>query len=310
MPSNILFTFKANKVNFLTFALVGGLLLAAFLIYQQRKNADDLLLAWPLILQVTAVISFFAGIFNYWRYLKISEAPVSTIAAAAQGYIEVNGKANCEEALKTPYQNIPCVWYRAWVFANRQDVQCGNFITNTRLLNYQESALPFLLRDATGVCTVNPRGAEIIHLEKRTFYKNDHRYVEEFLPSNQALYVLGYLDTRHEITDAAAIHRDTGVLLSAWKANPTKLLQRFDINRDGTIDINEWEQARAEARREVTLQHTTRLHTQGFTLRKLSARYLFIISALSPQLLRSQYLRFSLVHLAVLFGLLATYFYR
>lgn len=310
MPAHFLFTFKANKVNFLTFALVGGLLLAALYTYHERHNADDWAHVWALILQVTAVISFFAAIFNYWRYLKISEAPVSTIAAAAQGYIEVTGKANCEKALKTPYQNIPCVWYRAWVFANRQEMQRGNQIANTRLLDYSESALPFQLTDATGVCTINPKGAEIIHLEKRTFYKNDHRYVEEFLPSNQTLYVLGYLDSRHEFTDAAAIHRDTGVLLSAWKANPKKLHQRFDFNRDGTIDINEWELARAEARREVTSQHTARLHTEGFALKKSGAQHLFIISALSPQLLRSQYLHFSLVHLAILFGLLSTYFYR
>lgn len=309
MPANIVFTFKANKVNFLTFALVGGLLLAAFLLYRERSSQDDWAYVWPHILQVTALISFFAGIFNYWRYLKISEAPISTIAAAAQGYIEVTGKANCDTPLKTPYQNISCVWYRAWVYANRADRQRGNHIANTRLLDYSESALPFKLADATGVCTVNPKGAEVIHLEKRTFYKNDHRYVEEFLPSNQALYVLGYLDSRRELNDAAAIHRDTGVLLSAWKADRKTLLNRFDINHDGTIDIDEWEQARAEARQEVALNHA-RLHSDGFTLQKTSARHLFIISALSPQLLRSQYLSFSLLHLAVLLSLLGVYFLR
>ncbi len=58
MPANIVFTFKANKVNFLTFALVGGLLLAAFLLYRERSSQDDWALVWPHILQVTAVISF------------------------------------------------------------------------------------------------------------------------------------------------------------------------------------------------------------------------------------------------------------
>lgn len=121
--------------------------------------------------------------------------------------------------------------------------------------------------------------------------------------------MLGYLDSRRELNDAAAIHRDTGVLLSAWKADRKTLLNRFDINHDGTIDIDEWEQARAEARQEVALNHA-RLHSDGFTLQKTSARHLFIISALSPQLLRSQYLSFSLLHLAVLLSLLGVYFLR
>lgn len=310
MPAPLFFRFKANKVNFLTFALVGGLLLAAFLMYRERSIADNWAAVWFCILQVTAVISFCAGIFNYWRYLKISEAPVSTIAAAAQGYIEVMGQATCATPLKTPYQNLPCVWYRAWVYANRHDRKQGNHLSNIRLLEYSESALPFQLSDGTGVCTVNPKGAEVIHLEKRTFYQNDHRYVEEYLPSHQPLYVLGYLDSRRNIPDAAAIHRDTGALLSAWKANRHQLLQRFDFNRDGTIDLDEWEAAREEARQEVTRQHQTTLNRQDFTLQKPSARHLFIISALSPRLLRRQYLSFTCLHGAILLSLLGVYWLR
>ena len=55
--------------------------------------------------------SFFASIFNCWRLLKITEAPISSIAAAAQGYVELFGKASTDMLLKTSYQDIPCVWY-------------------------------------------------------------------------------------------------------------------------------------------------------------------------------------------------------
>ena len=40
-------------------------------------------------------------------------------------------------------------------------------------------------------------------------------------------------------------------LLHAWKKDPAALLARFDSNHDGTISREEWEQARAAARRQV-----------------------------------------------------------
>ena len=68
---------------------------------------------WQLILSFAMLISLFAFAFNYWRLLKVTEAPISSIAAAAQGYIEVHGTASTLKPLKTPFHSTPCVWYRA-----------------------------------------------------------------------------------------------------------------------------------------------------------------------------------------------------
>ncbi|MBC7696763.1 MAG: hypothetical protein H7Z70_00195 [Bacteroidia bacterium] len=267
--------------------------------------------AWQLILSFAMLVSVFALAFNYWRLLKITEAPISAIASAAQGYIELHGLASTTKLLKTPFHGIPCVWYRAWVYADRQEVagsnKAANKISNTRLLEYVESDQSFQLRDSSGSCTVNPKGAEIIYSEKLTHHKNEHRYVEEYLPAGKRLYVLGYLDTLHEYNTIEAIERDISALLVSWKTNPIKLLLRFDHDRNGQIDMDEWEKARAEARHEVEVNHQMRAHNEMYTLAKPVKGQLFLISALSPQALRSRYEYWSWVHLGTLVLLLLAY---
>lgn len=295
--------FKGHTVNFVTLAVVGGLFYAAYLTHLTPKPKDHQI--WSLMLSVAIALSFFAALFNYWRLLKITEAPLSTIAAAAQGYIELQGSATTAKPLKTPFQGIPCVWYRAWVYANRHDD--SNRVLDNTLLEYVESDQIFQLQDGSGTCMVNPKGAEVIHMEKRTRNKNNHRYVEEYLPAGKPLYVLGHLDTRYQFNTTEAVNRDIGKLLATWKANPVKLLQRFDVSRSGEIDMQEWELARAAARREVEMHHQMRAHTEMYTIAKPANGQLFLISALSPQALRDQYQCWSILHLLLLASILTVY---
>lgn len=289
-----------RSVNIATLVIIAAILFWAYAIH--IKPTDNQTWAW--LLPIGICFSLFATLFNYWRLLKITEAPTSTIAAAAQGYIELSGMASTSKPFKTPYQGIPCVWYRAWVYANRLNEDGKR---ETQLLEYTESDHIFQLRDDSGSCQVNPKGAEIIYVEKRTSFKNDHRYVEEYLPVSKPLYLLGYLDTRHNFGLEEAIKRDTGTMLSAWKTNPVKMLMRFDLNRDGKVDMQEWELARAEARSEVERQHLMKAHHGSFTLAKPADGKLYLISALSPQILRNRYQYWSLAHLVLFVVLLIAY---
>lgn len=288
---------KTNSVNLLALGAIGGFLIAAFFM---RNNAS-VNQTWPTLLLASIAVSIFAGIFNYWKLLKISEAPISTIAAAAQGYIELQGVASCDKPLKTPYHGIPCVWYRAYVFANREGADDDSIdITNNRLLDYSESQLIFTLTDKTGQCRVNPSSAEVIHFEARTWRKNDHRYMEEYLPTGKPLYVLGQLDTRDDVLDDEMIKKLLGKKLAGWKANKQQLLNRFDQNRNGQIDLDEWETARQEAHECLLAEHALQAHTGSFTLKKPADKHLFLISALSPQQLRDSYKNWVVGHLCML----------
>ena len=288
-------------MNALTLFTISGLFLAAFFM-RNHLNSDAIRRTFLL---TGSALNLFAGLFNYWRLLKISEAPISTIAAAAQGYIELQGVASCIKPLTTPYHGIPCVWYRAWVYANTDDDDETIDLFGTRLLNYSESELVFTLTDSTGHCNVNPKGAEVVHFKARTWRKNDHRYVEEYLPAGKQLYVLGQLDTRHDVLDDAAINLKLGKKLALLKANKQQLLYRYDHNRDGEIDLNEWEKARQEARQCVAAEHAMRRGTGSFTLKMPTDNQLFLISAQSPQQLRNSYKTWCFIHLSLLMGILS-----
>ena len=48
-------------------------------------------------------------------------------------------------------------------------------------------------------------------------------------------------------------------LLAKWKLRPEQLLARFDHNKDGEIDLQEWEKARSSAEQEVEKSLSQRL---------------------------------------------------
>ncbi|MES2013310.1 MAG: EF-hand domain-containing protein [Pseudomonadota bacterium] len=290
---------SGHLVDLIVVGVYGGIVYAATLMHLNRNEHET----WSALLAGAMIASLIALAFNYKRLLQISAAPISSIAAAAQGYIELYGEASSQTPLKTPFQGIHCVWFRSWVFSDQNGDN-----KPPMLLEYAESDHLFQLRDSSGACMVNPKGAEIIYFEKRTVYKNAHRYVEEFLPAGKRLYVLGHLDTLHHYNSADAIDRDIGNLLASWKANPIKLLNRFDQNRDGKIDMQEWEKAREEARNEVEIHHQMRAHNEIYTLAKPDKGQLYLISALSPEALRSQYQYWGMLHLGVLTLLLVAYF--
>jgi hypothetical protein len=292
---------NSKNINLIVLALVGVLLIVGFRLHMVSPAG----LAWRGLYDTATVATLISALFNYARLLKITEAPTSTIAAAAQGYIELHGVASTEKPLKTPYHNIPCVWFRAYAYANRIDPETNEF--DKGLLSFTESKQIFQLKDESGVCDVNPAGAEVIFVEKRTQLKNDHRYVEEYLPTNRSLYLLGHLDTLHHYNTNKAIEKDTADLLVSWKKNPSKLLSRFDRDYSGQIDMQEWEFARQQARQEVEARHAMLAHNQKVTMAKPQNGQLFLISALSPQALRQQYRRWSLVHLVLFFVLLFAY---
>lgn len=283
----------SHYVNLLTCGTYIGLLLAG-LFFNGLSSGPDLI---SKAIHGLILLALFAFAFNLWRYMEISKAPVSTIAAAAQGYIELNGIASTEPEIATPLHGEPCVWYRSWAYArDHEDLW--------RLVSYAESDAIFQLTDETGTCTVDPKGAEVVHVLKRASNNHNHRYVEEYLADNKPLYLIGNLDTRHHFSDTQMIREQMGDLIAEWKANPIKMLFRFDLDRDGTIDQEEWEKARTEAREEVERRQMYAAHTGDFEISAPGKGKLFLLSSMSPTVLRGSYRNWVITHLLVLAGLL------
>lgn len=253
---------------------------------------------WAAVLGAIGAISFFAWYGNTRRSRIIADTPTSTLASAAQGYVELSGsaKASPEAPLLSRLRQLPCVWFRYQVERRHDD-------KNWETLEQGESHEIFLLDDGSGQCFVDPENAEIVTRHKEVWHRDDYRYTEYLLAPLDTLYALGEFATLGGAAADLDPKADTGALLAEWKRNQPELLRRFDLNGDGTIDLHEWELARLAAKREVASQHREiRLKNGVNVLRQPSDGRLFLLSNLSPEELAAKYVLWGWLHLAVFFG--------
>lgn len=136
--------------------------------------------------------------------------------------------------------------------------------------------------------------------DRRVSYQGHYKHVEELLYGG-AVYVLGELTTLGGANSALDLKEDVSALLAEWKQNPATLRERFDLDKNGEIDLREWELARRAAVREVQQQHREIRPESGVNvMRAPRDGRLFLLSSLSPQKLRNKYLFWSVFHLVIL----------
>jgi E3 Ubiquitin ligase len=171
------------------------------------------------------------------------------------------------------------------------------------------SSVAFLLDDGTGQCIVQPDGAEVVPVEATTWYGStpwpktepgrgftlsggrDYRYVEERIYEHERLYALG--DFRSSAAAAEPEHAvGAAELLAEWKQDQPALLERFDRDRDGRIDLTEWEAARQAARQTVVERSAHRPpRTNHHLLCRPAGDRLFLLAAIPPGDLAGRYRR-------------------
>lgn len=253
---------------------------------------------WPYALGAMSVVSFAAWIGNYRRLRHIDDTPLSNIETAAQGYVEIAGRA--EQPAGTPLTskltNLPCVWYQYETYEKQSNDEWS-------LEDSGISDEPFVIRDATGQCVVDPEGAEVVCSRKQTWTRDNYRYVERLLLPRDRIYALGdFVTVGGPNTDLNA-DADVGALLAEWKKEQPALLKRFDLNQDGTLDPREWELARRQARREVEARHRDiRMRDGTHMLRMPADGRLFLLSDYLPGKLRLTYLLWAWAHTAIFIG--------
>jgi len=252
---------------------------------------------WAVSLVLISAISFFLWASNLKRNRAIADTPTSKIASAAQGYTELYGPA-----VKAPEYfaqggkfSMPCVWYRYVTYQRTAD-------NKWREIARGVSDTLFAIDDGSGHCLIDPDHAEVITTHSNTSYQGDYKTVEEQLLASDSLYALGEFAT----ISGAGTHLDTkedvAGLLAEWKKNQPALLQRFDLDGDGRIDVQEWELARRAARREVEKQHRELRQQPGVHLMRAPRDgRMFLLSNLSPQQLKNRYVWWGWFHLLVFF---------
>ncbi|MGB7905230.1 MAG: GIDE domain-containing protein [Steroidobacteraceae bacterium] len=266
---------------------------------------------WLLTLGV-AVVAGGAAALRWLRIARlIEDTPTSRIRSAAQGYVELLGNGLLLPGTNNPapLTQRPCVWW-SYRIAKRTERGTGkNRRESWQTIASGTSSIAFLLDDETGQCIVQPDGAEVVPAESTTWYGDTpwpasgpdrklsltggrgYRYVEDRIYEHERLYALGdFRSTASsgELDQQAELAR----VLAEWKEDQPALLQRFDRDGDGRIDMVEWEAARQEARRTLTERGAERPTRQTFhVLCRPDGDRLFLLAALPPGDLTRHYRR-------------------
>ncbi len=225
-----------------------------------------------LLAIAAAAIAALIALRSWRRARLIDDLPTSRVRSAAQGYVELAGRASfATEAQHAPLSGRPCVWWHYRIEQKREGERGGDrWVT----INRGTSEAPFLLTDATDACLVDPRGAEVFPSDESSWrgatpwpagarpgkaaaatmlggaQRGEYRYTEHRIYADVQVGVIGEFRTLGGV-DADAPQARALELLRAWKNDQPGLLRRFDADRDGVLSQSEWERARAAARRQV-----------------------------------------------------------
>ena len=263
---------------------------------------------WTLFAAAGALVLFWLA-FRYLRQSRlIQDTPVSRIRSAAQGYVRLQGHARLLPGpeIHSPLSGARCCWW--WYRIERQETTYRNGKRSTEWVTVEAetSGELFQLSDETGDCIVDPAGATVYpSLERqwrgrtqrpegppvghRWFGGGDYRYSEKLLQFGDYLLALGQFRSQGHAPqfDEATELRE---LLAEWKRDRDALLGRFDADRNGEIDAQEWEAVRRaalEAVRARQLEHS--LDPDIHVLDRSRDGRPFLLSTLSAeQLLRRQ----------------------
>lgn len=253
---------------------------------------------WTGCLGLISGISFIAWAANLKRNRAIADTPTSRVASAAQGYVELYGKAvNEAEFLAHGRRNgLPCVWYRYVTYRKNSEGEWTEIARGA-------SETVFAIDDGSGRCLIDPDHAEVLTTHTHTSFDGDYKNVEEQLFASDRIYVLGEFSTLGGAHTPLNANEDIAALLAEWKKDLATLLKRFDLDQDGQIDMREWELARRAAAREVEKQHRELRARPGVhVMRAPRTGQLYLISNLSPDQLKKRYIWWGWIHLLTFFA--------
>lgn len=261
-------------------------------------------------------LAAFYGVFRFvHRARLIEDTPTSKIRSASQGYVELDGTAELMpgDPIFSPLTGTRCTWY-SFKVEERQNNHSSRGGRSWKTVSSGISDELFLLRDDTGECVIDPEGAEVTPSASDTWY-GDHavwpfgsappkrtlfasgryRYTEKRILPADSLYAIGLfrsLGGGHELPDS---REEVRQLLAAWKRDQATLLQRFDRDGDGEIDLQEWQEARRAAEQQIRAEQHQR--ATGPVTHLMSKprhdRRPYILSVLPQDLLASRYRRFA-----------------
>lgn len=279
---------------------------------------------WAIGLAIGAAVCFVVTFIFFYRARIIEDTPTSKIRSAAQGYVELEGlaKAFNNQPITAKLSHKECLWYKYEI-----EKYVGGKNNKWRTVEKGESRDFFLIKDDTGHCLVDPVGAKITPISKSKWMGNTkyplpgtapaksssflgitlisgstYRYSEERLNDNDLLYALGNFKTFSNPKQIPTLNEEVRQYLAKLKQQPAKLHKHFDKNRDGKIDMEEWDEARKAVIRHVQGKYQSEANA-GINLLELpkERRHPYLLSAFPQDDLIQKYKRYSVFGLVGFF---------
>lgn len=235
---------RSNLIHWLL-AVLFVLLLG--LVWLWTENVHERVRMWASWITVTYGCA--AGFWIWLHGLRLSrlvdDIPTSQIATAAQGYVELLGRAaQFEDQRAKALIGSTVLWYRK-EYAERSSGGRHSFPFNLFYVPVEvdESRTPFAIDDGTGTACILPHGAQILCRRRQVRHQDNGRVIEETIVAGDALYIVGDFSTytlQPEFDQAAYD------LTRRWEGDPARRA-RFDANRDGRLDQKEWLEMHAAA---------------------------------------------------------------
>ncbi len=263
---------------------------------------------------LAALAAFVTGFVCLYRARVIEDTPTARIRSAPQGYVELEGVMRMMpgEPVISPLSARRCCWWRYKVEQKRTRHRNGKRETRWVTVDQDSSSALFLLSDETGECCVDPVGATVLPSERNVWYGHArrpdvgpavgrgfwrsafcrYRYTEEVLHAGRPIYAIGLFRTHGGHGEPVDLAAQTRELLAKWKQDP-KMMALFDVNKDGQVDVREWDAARrlAEQRAAAAVIDAGPL-PDTHLLSKPPGRRPYLLSALTQaQLIRRYRLR-------------------
>jgi hypothetical protein len=209
------------------------------------------------LLLLSAPVLFYEA-FYYLRLKRyIENTPRSKARSAAVGMVEMEGRAERAYNVLAPLTGMPCIYFRLQKYVKEKGYQDQDYWR--RISDIDSGHVPFYLRDDTGRVLIDPNGAKIAPTDSETYtgvlgspwglsltISDDEKFVEDTIPEGQQVFVVGFASPLR--VERPSLRSRIADKLRALKGSPAKM-RKYDTNKDGRIDEQEWERARADMER-------------------------------------------------------------
>ena len=218
------------------------------------------------IAAVAGLVLFFKGFLRLRAARVVENTPTSKIRSVPLGSVEVVGSVRTQEPLEGPLSGKPVAYYEVLVEEHRRSKNHSRWVKVHR----EVSSEPFAVDDETGQMLVLPDGAdthlpvdyryeagtfsevpaqiesalESWNIRRGFFGRGRLRFTERHLADGDAVYVYGVAQERPDLRrKRAELVNDR---LREHKSD-SESLQSVDIDGDGHVSQEEWDQARVRA---------------------------------------------------------------